>query len=74
MTNRIKVQKLFWCIFIERNIFVFDDLALSWLESTFLAWWPGGLPGSGECGNNTSQPNWRLWLANWAEHGNNQEH
>ena len=23
-----------------------------------------------DCDNNTSQPNWRLWLANWAELGN----
>ena len=26
--------------------------------------------GGGYCDNNTSQPNWRLWLANWAELGN----
>ena len=25
--------------------------------------------GGGYCDNNTSQPNWRLWLANWAELG-----
>ena len=43
------------------NNFVFDDLALSWPESTFLACLPGGLSGSGDCGNKTSQPNWRLW-------------
>ena len=41
MTNN--VQKRFWCTFIgKKNLFVFDDLALSWLESTFLAWWPAG--------------------------------
>ena len=28
------------------------------------------LSGSGDCGNKTSQPNWRLWLPNWAELGN----
>ena len=37
--------------------------------------WPaclaGGLSGSGDCGNKTSQSNWRLWLANWAELGKN---
>ena len=31
---------------------------------------PACLSGSGDCGNKTSQPNWRLWLANWAELGN----
>ena len=64
-TNRVNVQKRFRCTFIERTNFVFDDLALLWLESTFL----GCLPGSGECGNNTSQPNRWLWFANWAELG-----
>ena len=28
------------------------------------------MPGGGYCDNNTSQPNCRLWLANWAELGN----
>ena len=27
------------------------------------------MPGGGYCDNNTSQPNWRLWFANWAELG-----
>ena len=66
MTNRVKVEKHFRCLLIEGNNFVFDDLALSWPESTFLAC----LPGSGDCGNKTSQPNWQLGLANWAELGN----
>ena len=60
------VQKRFWCIVIEKNKSVFDEIALSRLESTFLAC----LPGSGKCGNKTSQPNWQLWLANWAELSN----
>ena len=76
MTNRVRVQKRFWCTFIEINNFVFDDLALTWPESTFLACLPACLPGclsgSGDCGNKTSQPNWLLWLANWAELGKNE--
>ena len=59
----------FWCIVIERNNFVFDKLPLPWLENTFLAC----LPGIGECGNNNSQPNWRLWLATLADIGNSTE-
>jgi len=38
--------------------------------SGLAAWLPGGLSGSGDCGNKTSQPNCRLWLANLAELGN----
>ena len=61
INNRVKVQKIF-----ERNNFVFDDLALSWPQNTFLAC----LPDSRECGKNTSQPHWPLWLAYWTELGN----
>ena len=60
----------FRCLLIERKNFVFDDLTLSWPESTFLAGLPACLSGSRDCGNKTSQPNWRLWLANWAKLGN----
>ena len=33
MTIRVKVQIFFSCLLIERNNFVFDDLALSCTES-----------------------------------------
>ena len=78
MTIRVKAQKYPWSLLTEKNNPVFDDIALSWLESTCpaCACLPACLPvpGGGYCNNNTSQPNWRLWLANWAELGNKTRH
>ena len=68
MTIRVKVKNIFEVYLLrETTLYLTTQLYLG----QKVLFCPTCLPDSGECGNNTSQPNWQLWFANWAELGNN---